>query len=131
MKEAHERLQAARDKAGYPEAADAARALGVKAPTYHGHENGNRGFKKNADKYARKFGVSLEWLLTGNGPRERKIAPLRGELRTVPMDRLCTAPALKPTFTPAGQLGSVPAPDGATESTVAVESGAKALVPYR
>ncbi|WP_458756653.1 LexA family transcriptional regulator [Afipia sp. TerB] len=56
----------ARKRAGFASASDAAKALGVKEPTYLGHENGSRGFKKaSAEQYARRFGVSLEWLLTG------------------------------------------------------------------
>lgn len=65
----HDRLIAARHAAGYETAADAARSLGVSYPTYAGHENGSSGFRhKTAVIYARRFGVSLEWLLTGNGP---------------------------------------------------------------
>lgn len=67
-----DRLMQARRKAGYASASDAAKALGVKEPTYMGHENGSRGFKKaSAEQYARRFGVSLEWLLTGRGGIER------------------------------------------------------------
>ena len=68
MREAHERLQWARERAGFETATEAARALGVAEPTYLGHENGRRGFRRVADKYARRFGVSLEWLLTGRAP---------------------------------------------------------------
>lgn len=45
----------------------AAEALGEPAPTYYGHENGSRGFTRKARKYARHFGVSYEWLMTGTG----------------------------------------------------------------
>jgi len=66
--ELHERLVAARKAAGYETAADAALALGMPYPTYAGHENNSSGFKhKTAVIYARRFGVSLEWLLTGRG----------------------------------------------------------------
>jgi phage repressor protein C with HTH and peptisase S24 domain len=54
-------------KTKFEEAADAARALGIPEPTYYGHENGHRGFKGRAAEYARRFKVSLEWLLTGRG----------------------------------------------------------------
>jgi hypothetical protein len=71
--ELHERLVAARKAAGYETAADAAAALGAQYPTYAGHENGSSGFKhKTAAIYARKFGISLEWLLTGRGPMSKK-----------------------------------------------------------
>ena len=69
----HERLLAARQAAGYETAADAARSLGVKYPTYAGHENGSSGFRaKTAAVYARKFGVSFEWLLRGTGNMFKK-----------------------------------------------------------
>ena len=67
MIEPHKRLQWARETAGYETPTDAARALGMREPTYLGHENGSRGFKAHADHYARKFRVNLEWLLTGRG----------------------------------------------------------------
>jgi SOS-response transcriptional repressor LexA len=62
------RLKQARVQAGYETATDAARALGVSIPTYTSHENGIRGFPASrAEQYARRFKVSLEWLLTGKG----------------------------------------------------------------
>jgi SOS-response transcriptional repressor LexA len=61
-----ERLKRARQDAGFRYAADAARALGIPYPTYAGHENGSRKFEADeASVYARKFKVSVEWLLTG------------------------------------------------------------------
>lgn len=73
-----DRLKQARIKAGYAEASDAARALGVKEPTYLGHENGSRGFKlPSAKLYSRRFGVSLEWLLDNRGPMVRPPQPSR------------------------------------------------------
>lgn len=42
--------------------------MGVEKPTYYGHENGKRGFRHaSADKYARKFNISVEWLLYERG----------------------------------------------------------------
>lgn len=71
--ELHERLQAARKAAGYETAVDAANSLGVKYPTYAGHENGSSGFRaKTASVYARKFGVSFEWLIRGTGNMFKK-----------------------------------------------------------
>lgn len=67
-KEIGERLAVARRAAGYESAAAAARALGVAYPTYAGHENGSRGVRANLEKYARKYGVSIDWLLTQRGP---------------------------------------------------------------
>lgn len=68
MKQIHERLEEARLKAGYETVTEAAEALGVKYPTYAGHENGTTGLRlEPAMKYARKFKVSLDWLVTGKG----------------------------------------------------------------
>lgn len=62
----NERLKEARINAAYPTAAAAARALGKSEATYSAHENGTRGFGSAvALTYARKFGVSLDWLLAG------------------------------------------------------------------
>lgn len=63
----HDRLRKARERK-YKHAADAARAMGVKYPTYAGHENGTGGVtRKVAVRYAQFFGVDLEYLLTGRG----------------------------------------------------------------
>lgn len=67
----------------YPEASDAARAMGVGEPTYLSHENGWRGFSNNASRYADFYRVNLEWLLTGKGPMKRK-EPDNHSRQTVP-----------------------------------------------
>jgi hypothetical protein len=59
------RLRQAREAAGFREAAEAARALGVPVPTYHAHENGERGMHKNLTLYADRFGVPVRWLESG------------------------------------------------------------------
>jgi DNA-binding XRE family transcriptional regulator len=59
------RLKEAREKAGYNEGSEAARALGVPIPTYHAHENGERSLVKNAALYSREFKVGVRWLLFG------------------------------------------------------------------
>lgn len=66
MSEISERLIEARKKAGYETAGDAARALGVKLPTYYAHKNGTSGLRqKVAEQYAKKFKTTAEWLLFG------------------------------------------------------------------
>ena len=77
MTSAHERLAEARAAAGYETAADAARALGVREPTYFGHENGSRGLGRAAQRYATFFKVSLDWLLTGRGEMRSGVRPPR------------------------------------------------------
>jgi hypothetical protein len=73
----HERLRWGRERAGFDTATDAAESLGVPEPTYLAHENGSRGFKHDAaDRYARKFKISLDWLLTGRG-QPTKGAPVK------------------------------------------------------
>jgi phage repressor protein C with HTH and peptisase S24 domain len=39
--------------------------MGIEEPTYLGHENGSRGLSRAAPRYARFFGVSLDWLIDG------------------------------------------------------------------
>ncbi|MGV2975652.1 helix-turn-helix domain-containing protein [Roseibium alexandrii] len=64
--EKHERLRAARQKAGYRSAAAAADALGMSHSTYQAHENSNRNFDaEDAARYARRFKVTTDWLLYG------------------------------------------------------------------
>lgn len=73
MSTLNERLRRAREKAGYSRPGEAAAALGLSKNTYNQHENGIRGFKRDAAvQYARKFKVSLEWLLTGKGEASGK-----------------------------------------------------------
>lgn len=74
------RLKWAREQKGYASAAEAARAIGVKVPTYTHHENGTRGVKlPEAHRYARFYGVSENWLLTGEGaPTKRLSVPVLG-----------------------------------------------------
>lgn len=64
-----ERLQTARIEAGYAEAADAARAMGVNVITYRAHENDQNGYWKNLSQYSRFFRVSADWLVTGRMPK--------------------------------------------------------------
>ena len=68
-----QRLQLARERAGYRTGTDAARAFGWKASTYLGHENGSRGLRKDAaQRYARAFGVQWTWLIGGQGEEPEK-----------------------------------------------------------
>lgn len=75
-----ERLADARAGAGFATASDAARALGVPVATYISNENGQRPFgRERAQLYARRFGVALDWLLSGRGkPRVAGKTPVMG-----------------------------------------------------
>lgn len=72
LKTRGERLAWAREQAGYASKSEAARALGMKIPTYNSHERagqpGARDFSpEDAEKYARAFRVAHSWLVTGKG----------------------------------------------------------------
>lgn len=68
MENPGDRLRKARNDAGFENARAAADALGVNYTTYGQHENGTRAIPANrAIHYARKFKVSVDWLLTGKG----------------------------------------------------------------
>lgn len=127
MREMHERLAWAREKAGYETATDGAHAVGEKVPTYIGHENGTRGFgREKAAKYARRYGVSLEWLLTNRGqPKPQKDTD---GSKQIPLVGYVSAGGAT-TFVDAGELGEVDAPDDAGPNTVAVEIRGDSLGP--
>lgn len=72
------RLREARIAAGYETATDAANAMGESVATYTLHENGGRGFKGVAEKYAKKFNVSPGWLLWGTAGSKTGERILRG-----------------------------------------------------
>jgi phage repressor protein C with HTH and peptisase S24 domain len=75
----HDRLRQARINAGFETASDAATRFGWVESTYRSHENGQRGIKANdANKYARAFRVTNEWLLLGLGEGQKKPVPLVG-----------------------------------------------------
>lgn len=69
------RLRWARENAGFSSIRAAAKAFEWDENVYKSHEQGERqkhGFKEATAKvYARKFGVSVEWLMTGRGTAVR------------------------------------------------------------
>jgi len=87
--EINARLKKARIEAGFKRAAEAAESLGVPYQTYAAHENGNRMFDvEQAILYARRFRVSLDWLLTGSGrgPGGAQVeAPIQGDVAILSM----------------------------------------------
>lgn len=119
MMELKDRLQKARIDAGYEHAADAARAFGWGVSTYISHENGTRGLRRDvAERYAKAFRVPAEWLLLNKG----KKAPAPADRpRTVQLVGYVGAGAEAHFFGDQGALDDVPAPEGATDETVAVE----------
>lgn len=94
MRTAHERLRAAREAAGYDTAKAAAEAMGASVATYLQHENGTRGYPApRAQRYARFFKTTPEWLLYGRGSeptqsgddahvkRVTRLVPVLGEVQ--------------------------------------------------
>lgn len=75
------RLIQAREQKGLS-ATDAAKQLKIPYPTYKAHENGSRGGKHLAEKYAKFFGV--RWLLTGLG--SLKVNPIVEIVEGLPPD---------------------------------------------
>jgi phage repressor protein C with HTH and peptisase S24 domain len=94
-----ERLKEAREKSGFDSASGAAEAMGVPVATYIQHENGGRGFRLKAERYAQFFRVTPEWLLYGRGkgdqvaPEPRAVSEVR-RLPERPIDFLSDAPKM-------------------------------------
>src|SRR5437763_2687 len=94
-----ERLREARAKSGFGSAKSAAEAMGVPVATYIQHENGARGYGLRAERYARFFRVTPEWLLYGRGKGDPAPAETRAisEVRRLaerPIDFLSDAPKM-------------------------------------
>lgn len=123
--EPFQRLQEAREKAGFKQTVDAARAYGWGVSTYVSHENGTRGLRPDtAEKYAKAFKVPAEWILYGKG-KKNGVAP--SPLQTVPVVGYVGA-ADQAYFVDPGNLSDdAPAPVGATAETVAVEIRGESL----
>ena len=67
MKDVGSRLRRAREAAGYRTQKQFAETHGLKQPTYHMHETGKRGLKREtAEHYAELLGVTTAWLLLGD-----------------------------------------------------------------
>ncbi len=123
-----ERLRWARANAGYATGSDAARAFGWTVSTYLGHENGDRNPSREAAKrYASAFRIRWEWLLEGEGSAESP----GGEPRLVPLVGYVGAGAQTHAFADGqGPFEYVHAPDGSTDTTVAVEIRGQSLGPF-
>jgi hypothetical protein len=121
------RLVYARKRAGYETAVDAASAMGVAYPTYAAHENGVRGIGRAAAKYAKFFGVSLEWLLTG---LDMKLAP-KETLRSLGVVRKVGYVGAGQAVIPVdnGDYEWVYAPPDARDETTAVEVKGDSMFP--
>jgi phage repressor protein C with HTH and peptisase S24 domain len=115
MGDIHDRLRWARKRAGYASAADAARALKLPYGTYSGHENSGRGIPRDSIvRYAKKFKVRGDWLLTGEGRPDIDLVQIVGIAGAGPRGEIDFSYGQ-------GELGQAPMPPGGNESTVAVE----------
>lgn len=84
MSDASDRLKQAREAAGYPTAAAAARAFGFHPQNTRDHEAGRRGIApEQASAYARAYRTTPEWILFGKG----------GAPRGLPSDQASPSPA--------------------------------------
>jgi phage repressor protein C with HTH and peptisase S24 domain len=123
MTDLSDRLAKARKHAGFSTAQDAVAALGLKYPTYAGHENGSSGFKSTTGAtYARRFKVNFDWLMTGRGPMVAE-----GE-RLVRLAGFVGAGQEVYQFDEDG-AGFVEAPPGATDASEAVEVRGDSMLP--
>lgn len=127
----HERLEIARKNAGYASLGEAAEALQVPYPTYAAHENGVRGIGRNAERYARFYGVSLDWLMRGIGPgptRHPIDDDVRLPTRYVPLKGHVGAGQAVYAIDDGGDA-EVEAPPNVPEETVAVEVRGDSMFP--
>jgi hypothetical protein len=123
--EPYQRLQQARSKA-FDQAVDAARAYGWTESTYISHENGTRGLRASvAKRYAKAFKVTAEWLLYG----DTKPAGKAVKSETVRVVGYVGAGAQAYFDDPGDLTDEVPAPEGSTDETVAVEVRGDSLGP--
>jgi phage repressor protein C with HTH and peptisase S24 domain len=116
--ELHERLEWARIRAGHSSPRAAAEAFGWNKNTYKAREGGGRGIPDQDEvrKYARAFGVSFVWLLTGEGSPDRlNIVPVMG--------RIGAGAEIMPEFeqTPPEGLFQIEAPFPVPDDAIAFE----------
>jgi hypothetical protein len=114
-----ERLKQARLQAGYGTAADAARALDEHRQNVRDHEADRRGVSPEmAARYARRYGVSRDWILFG-GPDMKRAA---GE-GSVPIVGFVGADAEGRVIFAQGQRSydEAPVPPGGSANAVALE----------
>lgn len=128
IREFKDRLAVARREAGYERPTDAARAYGWTTSTYLGYENGDRKpSREMAATIADAYKVSLDWLLRARGPI-RKGAALGPA--TVQVLGLVGAGSAMILYSEGDAPDDwVPAPDNATEKTVALEIRGDSLGP--
>ncbi|MXP24840.1 helix-turn-helix domain-containing protein [Altererythrobacter indicus] len=84
MTDSSKRLKAAREKAGYASAKEAAEAMGISVPTYIQHENGIRNYPASrAQRYAKFFRTTPEFLLYNRLPKQASSVELGPQLLVI------------------------------------------------
>ena len=135
-----ERLRIARERR-FKSARAAGKAIGIPVSTYGAHERaespGGRDYGPDeAKRYARRFGVTPEWLLTGRapGPDEQPFDPDAPDVSSAPKVRVVgyvgAGSAAHLYDVAQGDLDEVAWPEGTPESTVAVEIRGNSLGPF-
>ena len=134
-----DRLRIAREHRGFKSGRLAAQALGIAISTYGAHERaedeGGRDYGPDeAKRYAKRFGVTPEWLLTGFGPGPDGTVievedPETYGLPKVPVVGYVGAGSSAHFYEVDQQadLDEVVPPEGSTPSTVAVEVRGESL----
>src|SRR5215813_7507133 len=129
-----ERLRIAREKR-FKSARLAGKAMGIPVSTYGAHERaqspGGRDYgPEDAKKYARRFGVTPEWLLTGREPFPTGAdeSPAAPKVPVVGYVGAGSAAHLYDVAQP--HLDDVGGPADAAEDTVAVEIRGDSLGPF-
>jgi hypothetical protein len=138
LKTRGDRLREARKK-HFSSARLAAAALGIPVSTFTAHERaeqpGGRDYgPEDAKRYARRFHVTPEWLLTGKADSPRDLA-FEAEApdetprkRMVPIVGYVGAGARAHTYAvDSGQFDEIEAPENATEKTVGLEIRGESL----
>jgi hypothetical protein len=120
------RLEQARISARFEKAVDAARAYGWKESTYISHENGTRGLRREVvEGYAKAFRVAPEWIQFGISKKSPPVA--KATPKVVRVVGYVGAGAQTFFFDDQGDIDEVPAPDSASDRTVAVEVRGESL----
>lgn len=118
-----DRLKWARERAGFSSPRKAANAFGWIQDTYRSHESGARSRRglppEVAARYARAFGVSAEWLLTGRVASKRQVVPVIGFVGS----------AAQVIEFPAAEVEEIAAPPGCPENAEAIVVRGDALYP--
>lgn len=107
--EPNERLKLVREKM-FKTAKDAAEAIGMSYVTYQAHETGRNGFSHMATKYAKFFGTSVDYLLTGKhpSPSAQPVTPVNVQGGGMAVKGFVRAGIWQESYTPEGEVQTLP-----------------------